>query len=179
MWESRNTVFRKALQQDIPDIMKIIDYAREEMLKAGKKQWDLSYPTQKHISDDVAAGYGYVLCVERDIAAYGAVIFGEEPSYRHIRNGAWLSSLPYVVVHRLAVSDKFRRQGLAVLYLSAVEDLMKVRGVRSFKIDTNFDNKSMQSVLDKQHFHYCGEIEYERGTRMAYEKLISYMEFDL
>lgn len=172
MCESKNAEFRKASEQDVTDIMEIIDHAREQMLEAGKKQWDSSYPTLEHIGGDVAAGYGYVLCVDGEVAAYGAVIFGEEPSYRHIRNGTWLSDLPYVVVHRLAVSGKYRRQGLAIRFMSAVEELMKTRGVRSFKVDTNFDNESMLSVLGKLQFRYCGEIEYEGGTRMAYEKLL-------
>lgn len=58
--------------------------------------------------------------------------------------------------------------------MAAVEGLMRVHGVRSFKVYTNFDNQSMLSVLDKLRFHYCGEIEYEGWTRMAYEKLISW-----
>ncbi len=172
MCEAGNIIFRKASEQDVPAIMKIIDYARNQMLEAGKQQWDSSYPTQKHICDDVTQGYGYVLCADGQVAAYGAVIFGEEPAYQHIKNGAWLSKLPYVVVHRLAVSSEYRRQGLAIKFMTAVEELMSAHGVHSFKVDTNFDNQSMLSVLDKLQFQYCGEIEYEGGTRMAYEKLI-------
>lgn len=173
MYETGNIIFKKAVEEDVPAIMEIIDYARNQMLAAGKRQWDSSYPTLKHIGDDVARGYGYVLCADGQVAAYGAVIFGEEPAYRHIKNGAWLSEQPYVVVHRLAVSGAYRRQGLAARFMMAVEGLMRAHGVRSFKVDTNFDNQSMLSVLDKLGFHYCGEIEYEGGTRMAYEKLIS------
>ena len=172
MSETGNVQFRRASADDVPGIMEIIDYAREKMLEAGKKQWDASYPTLEHISGDLEAGHGYVLCADGEIAAYGAVVFGEEPAYRHIRGGSWLSIQPYVVLHRLAVSGKYKRNGMATRFMAEVEAMMRMRGVHSFKVDTNYDNEAMLSLLDKLQFRYCGEIEYEKGTRMAYEKLI-------
>ena len=172
MSETGNVQFRRASADDALGIMEIIDYAREKMLEAGKRQWDASYPTLEHISGDLEAGHGYVLCADGDLAAYGAVVFGEEPAYRHIRGGSWLSIQPYVVLHRLAVSGKYKRNGMATRFMAEVEAMMRMRGVHSFKVDTNYDNEAMLSLLDKLQFRYCGEIEYEKGTRMAYEKLI-------
>ena len=172
MSETGNVQFRRASADDALGIMEIIDYAREKMLEAGKRQWDASYPTLEHISGDLEAGHGYVLCADGDLAAYGAVVFGEEPAYRHIRGGSWLSIQPYVVLHRLAVSGKYKRKGMATRFMAEVEAMMRMRGVHSFKVDTNYDNEAMLSLLDKLQFRYCGEIEYEKGTRMAYEKLI-------
>ena len=46
------------------------------------------------------------------------------------------------------------------------------RGIRSFKVDTNYDNFYMQRVFSRLGFTYCGRIRYEAGERMAYEKLL-------
>lgn len=164
-------MLRPATFADVPTIMDIIDYARRRMLAEGKQQWNEAYPTSEHIEADIRGGYGYVMCLRGGIVAYGAIIFGEEPAYRHITKGQWLSEQPYVVLHRLAVSGSVRERGLGTLFMQRVEELMRERGIHSFKVDTNFDNFAMQRVLEKLHFHYCGEIAYERGTRMAYEKL--------
>lgn len=164
--------FRPATDADAAAIMEIIDYARQRMLAEGKQQWNESYPLLEHIEADIHGGHGYVICQAGEVAVYGAIIFGEEPAYNNIRKGQWLSDLPYVVVHRLAVSGKMREQGLGTRFMQQVEKLMLQRGVHSFRVDTNFDNFAMQRVLEKLHFRYCGEIAYERGVRMAYEKLV-------
>ena len=98
-----------------------------------------------------------------------AVIFGVEPAYETIE-GAWLTEKEYVVVHRLAVSQKTQGQGIASYFMQQVEMLAKEKGIESFKVDTNFDNFAMMAVLYKLGFSYCGEISYEKGKRRAYEK---------
>lgn len=173
--EQDDLTFRLATLADAPAIMSIIDYARHQMLAEGKQQWNESYPVLQHIEADILSGHAYVMCLCDKIVAYGAIIFGEEPAYRHIQKGQWLSEQPYVVVHRLAVSGTARKRGLGTLFMQWVEKLMLERGVYSFKVDTNFDNFAMQRVLEKLHFCYCGEIKYERGTRMAYEKIVMKM----
>lgn len=165
-------VFRRALEGDAGSIMEIIDFARQKMLAEGKQQWDEGYPLRSDIDADISGGDAYVLCIGGRVVAYGVIIFGEEPAYRHIVNGKWLSDQPYVVVHRLAVSGRERRRGLGRLFMQRVEQMMAERGVHSFKVDTNFDNEAMLHMLDKLSFSYCGEINYERGTRMAFEKVL-------
>ena len=89
-----------------------------------------------------------------------------------IRDGSWLSEQPYVVVHRLAVANEMKQKGIASLFMQKVEELSRSQGIHSFKVDTNFDNFYMHRMLEKLGFSYCGEILYQRGSRMAYEKLL-------
>ncbi len=49
---------------------------------------------------------------------------------------------------------------------------MQEKGMHSFKADTNFDNAAMLHTFEKLGFQYCGEIYYEKGARMAFEKVI-------
>lgn len=145
--------------------------AKEQMRLAGKRQWQDGYPAVENIVHDVASGYGYVLCREGKAVAYGAVIFDGEPAYEAIR-GKWETERPYVVVHRLAVADEAKQQGIATLFMREVEDLCRRRGVRSFRVDTNFDNAYMLRMLEKLGFGYCGKILYEGDERLAFEKRI-------
>ncbi len=57
-------------------------------------------------------------------------------------------------------------------YFERVERLALAHGVRSFKVDTNFDNADMLHILSKRGFAYCGEIHYEHGVRKAFEKML-------
>ena len=157
---------RPAAMDEIPVIWEIILQAKAQMYREGKHQWDENYPTVPILEHDVRKGWGYVLVPsenDSDIIAYGAVVFDGEPAYNGLWDGQWLSEQPYVVLHRLAVADRWKRQGMAVRYS---------RGIRSFKVDTNYDNFYMQRVFSSLGFTYCGRIRYDAGERMAYEKML-------
>lgn len=164
-------IFRKAQLQDVPAIARIFDDAVARMLAEGKQQWNENYPTEVHALADMNRHDGYVLELNGRVVAYGAVIFTGEPAYNNLR-GEWLTAGPYVVVHRMAVSQDAQRQGIAKRFIAAVENIAAQRGVGSFRVDTNFDNERMLRLLESLGFEYCGEITYENGDRMAFEKLI-------
>lgn len=45
--------------------------------------------------------------------------------------------------------------------------------IKSIRIDTHQDNKSMQRLILKNNFEYCGIIYVEDGSeRLAYEKVL-------
>ncbi len=163
--------FRKATEKDCARAWEIIQHAKALMASEGRKQWTEAYPAIGNIESDIANGDAYVLCIDDVPMGYGAVIFTGEPAYEQIGEG-WLSNGDYVVVHRLAVADEARGKGLAQRYFNEVSSLALSKGIRSFKVDTNFDNKAMLHILEKSGFTYCGEIVYPQGCRLAFEKLL-------
>jgi hypothetical protein len=108
--------FRKAIESDVERIWKIIQQAQAQMRKLNSEQWQNGYPAPDNIANDIKNGYGYVLCNEDSVIAYGAIIFDGEPAYVAI-DGKWLSEESYVVVHRLAVADEAKQRGIATLNL--------------------------------------------------------------
>ena len=108
---------------------------------------------------------------EGQIVAYGAVVFTGESSYNDIQ-GKWLTEQPYVVLHRLAVSECDKGHGIGQRFMEEVERMSVAKGVFSFKVDTNHDNERMLRVLEKTGFTYCGNIFFQGDYRMAYEKLL-------
>lgn len=164
-------VFRKATEADIAPAGAILRQAVDRMLAEGKQQWDHSYPNETHIRADIDRGIAYVLELDGEVVAYGAVVFDGEPAY-DIIDGKWLTDGAYVVVHRLATLMSSQRTGLAMTYLRAVEHLAHSQGIRSFRVDTNFDNIRMLNLLAKAGFTCCGQVLYPRGPRKAFEKVL-------
>lgn len=167
-------IFRLATHDESGRIMVIIEQAKAQMRNEGKHQWTESYPSLRDVEYDIDHQGGYVMTQEDGVTviAYGAVYFSGEKAYNDL-DGKWLSDLPYVVVHRLAVADEVKKQGVATLFMEEVCHLSLSKGVRSFRIDTNFDNIYMQKILLKLGFTYCGDVTYPQGYRMAYEKLLN------
>ncbi len=163
--------FRLAVVEDAMRAWELINQAKAYMNRMGRCQWTDEYPSLGHIESDIANGYGYVLCLGGVPMAYGALIFTDEPVYDDI-DGAWLSDMPYAVLHRLCVADEMRGCGVGAEYMRCAEALIRRRGVGSFRVDTNWDNANMLSILEKCGFAYCGDVVYPQGSRRAFEKLL-------
>ena len=165
---------RKAHIADAESILRIIGEAQVQMARLGIDQWQNGYPDRAAIEADIEGGVGLVVDSEEGVAAYCAAIFGDEPTYERIDGGEWLTSgEDYVVVHRLAVADRLKRQGVATELLRRVEAIARERGCGSFRIDTHHDNRYMHAICQRLGFERCGIIFVSDGTpRVAYEKLL-------
>ena len=167
-------ILRKAEISDTDSILRIIGEAQAQMARLGIDQWQNGYPDRAAIVADIEGGVGLAIDSTEEIVAYCAAIFGDEPTYAHIEDGKWItSSEDYVVVHRLAVADKFKHQGVATNFLCRVETIARERGCESFRIDTHHDNLYMQRICARLGFIRCGMIYVSDGTpRIAYEKVL-------
>lgn len=108
---------------------------------------------------------------EGRLAAYLCIDFDGEPAYREIK-GAWRSEEPYATVHRMAFAREFRGKGLADAVFRLAGELCLEKGVRYMRADTDYPNERMQHVLKKNGFVLCGEIFYQGGGRLAYDKML-------
>ena len=164
--------FRKATASDIDCIMKIIRQAQAYFKKNGINQWQNNYPNNETIKGDIGSGYGYVLEDRGEIIGTVAVSFDGEKTYDVIYDGEWLSSGEYAVIHRMAVDDAYKGRGLSSIIIKHIENICLGRGVHSIKIDTHSENISMQRLIKKNDFKYCGIIYVEdKSARLAFEKI--------
>lgn len=156
---------RRALMEELDEIMEIYDHAKQVMRASGNKdQWTDGYPPRELVSGDIADGMEYVLEKDSQILAVFFLKQGEDPTYKKIYEGAWLNDRPYAVMHRVASSGK--EKGAAKVCFDWVFE--KYGNVR---IDTHDDNHIMQHVLEKNGFSKCGRIYLENGDpRIAYQK---------
>jgi GNAT superfamily N-acetyltransferase len=168
-------ILRLADINELSEIWDILKEAIAQRKKEGSDQWQNGYPNEQTVIEDINNKFGYVLVYDNTIIAYSAIIFGIEPAYNEIK-GHWLTKNKYVVVHRVATSEKFKGKGIATQLFLLIEELSLKNEVFSIKVDTNFDNTPMLRILEKLNYTYCGEIFYKGAPRLAYEKLLSFKE---
>lgn len=171
--------FRKSVETDINNIMKIIKQAQVYFKEQGIDQWQNGYPNVETISNDIADKNSYVLLKDNKIVATAAVSFDGESTYDSIYEGGWITNNEYAVIHRIAVDNTYKGSGLSSEIIKHVEQLCLNKGVHSIKVDTHEENISMQKLLKKNKFKYCGIIYLEdrskiedRGKRIAFEKTL-------
>ncbi|KUJ53013.1 GNAT family N-acetyltransferase [Chryseobacterium sp. JAH] len=171
MTQNNTIKFRKAEISDKDIIWEIIQQSIERRRIDGSTQWQNGYPNEQTVETDIAKNFGFVLTVNDEIAVYVALIFNDEPAYSTI-DGAWLTNGEFVVIHRVAVSEKFAGQGLAKKLFDVIEDYVRSQNVHSIKVDTNYDNTAMLKILESKGYTYCGEVLLQSGMRKAYEKVL-------
>ena len=138
---------------------------------SGVDQWQNGYPNEEAVQGDLTEGTGYVMETERGVDGYACISFTGEPCYADLQ-GEWLSLQPYVVIHRMAISNDCKGKGAAGAFFGFAQSLCAERQIHSMKVDTDADNKMMQQVLKKFGFTYCGTVCFDNSEKIAFEKLI-------
>lgn len=149
----------------------LIDEGRRFQQKQGFVQWTEDYPNLNTVREDVRKEKGYVVKVDGRIAGYMCIDFDGEPAYENIQ-GSWRTEEPYAVVHRMAFSGEFRGTGLADITFGLIKELCLAKGIKSIRVDTDFPNKRMQHILEKNGFQNCGVIVFQGGEKLAYDQTL-------
>ena len=157
--------------EDIPLYMQILDQGRRFQRAQGFVQWPDGCPRQELVEEDIRNGDGYAILADGELAGYFCLCFDGDPAYPAIV-GAWRYEESYAVVHRIAISDAFRGQGLSGEVFHLIGELAKVRGVHVLRIDTHEDNLRMRHLVQKNGFAYCGTVIQSDGLRLAFDKKI-------
>ncbi len=164
--------FVQAAPDEVEVCYQIIDQGREFQQMQGFTQWTKEYPDLKTIQDDIANHKGYVVKINGVIAGYLCVDFSGEPAYANI-DGAWRSSQAYAVVHRMAFAPEFRGMGLSNEVWGLIANLCLENGIHYIRVDTDFPNKRMQHILEKNGFVKCGIISFQGSGKLAYDKFLA------
>lgn len=165
-------IVREAEIEDVERAMQVLDAGRQHMRREGNvAQWLNGYPSPELIRRDIEQGQFFVWFDEYEektdpqkaIHGVFSFIIGEDPTYRHIENGAWLNEKPYGTIHRMA-SDGTRKGMLRECLAFCRNIISEVR------IDTHEQNLSMQKACERLGFQRCGIIYIADGTpRIAYQ----------
>lgn len=155
----------KASLQNLKDIMKIYEYARQFMKKTNNpNQWGENEPTIERIKNYILEDNFYIGINENNEILFSfAFIIGEDCTYKYIENGKWNDESNYGTIHSLASNGKIKHVFSYCLSFC----LLKINHIR---IDTHEDNKIMQKILVKNGFKKSGVIYLSNGSpRLAYE----------
>ena len=166
-----NYHFRKAEISEIAPIWRILQQAVLRRKEEGSNQWQDGYPNPEVVQKDIEKGDGFVLLSGETIIGYSAVLINNEPAYEKIE-GNWLTNDDFVVLHRVAISEKYLGKGFAKMILGYIEDFARSNNIYSIKADTNFDNIAMLKIFENSGYSYCGEVYFRGSARKAYEKVL-------
>lgn len=169
-----NFQLKIATINDVDAIWFLLKQGIEKRKNDGSNQWQDGYPNRDVVLNDVKHNYGVVVLNEQNtIVGYIAMIDEIEPAYEEII-GNWLSAKDekYMVFHRLIVDHINPTKGLATWILNEVEQLVIKKGVKSIKVDTNYDNVGMLRVFEKLGYTFCGKVYFRGSERLAFEKIV-------
>ena len=154
---------RKAKLEDINEIMKVFEIAKDFMHNNGNPtQWVNGYPNKEIIFNDIQNDSFYVVTKNNKICGVFAFILGEDETYKIIYDGSWLNNESYGTIHRIA-SD-FSQKGIFKKVFEYC--LTKTKNIRC---DTHKDNLPMQNIMLKNGFKKCGIIHIKSGDeRLAF-----------
>lgn len=167
---------RKTQYEDLDAVLEIIEQAKQYFKINQIPQWQNGVPSKSTIEQDIAYGNGYVLWEEDEIIGVCALFFKNEPAYSTLQNGRWLNDYDYVVIHRMAIKQNYKGHGYGTNMLELIEQLAKKKGFYNLRIDTHSLNNSMQRLIAKNKFTYCGIVKIDDNgviaERLAYQKEI-------
>ncbi len=165
--------FRQAKISDLDQIVEIIELSKKYLKETKVDQWQDGYPAKEDLRRDIESGNSYVLTNKEEIVATTVISLDGESTYNSIFNGEWITNEDYIVMHRVAVHDKYKEKGIFKELIKEAEILALNKGISSIKIDTHRDNISMQRAVVKNNFEKCGIIYLEDGSeRIAFEKVL-------
>ena len=119
------------------------------------------------IEADVAHGVSYMIEDQGMTLATFVLLEGPDPTYAQIEEGHWLNDNDYGVIHRVASAPD--AHGVMRMLLD-----FAFSKTDTIRIDTHADNKTMQHLLKKYGFTYCGIIHLANGDpRLAFQKTMS------
>ncbi|WP_313961625.1 GNAT family N-acetyltransferase [uncultured Parvimonas sp.] len=163
--------FRMANESDRESILEIYLEGAEALKNDGVDQWQGQYvPSFKDIDEHLGIDL-YVLEYHRKIVSTVCLVEGIDEDYENI-NGKWNTSIPYISIHKVATSNKYKKQSFAKKMMSYIENLAK-RKRMDLRIDTHKDNKKMRNFIISCGYKYTGEVVLQGELeRLAYDKVI-------
>src|SRR5690606_24091969 len=164
--------FRKAKIGEESKIWDILEAGIQRRKEDGSTQWQDGYPNPAVVHNDIVKGVGFVLVDQDEIVGYCAVLINDEPQYANIR-GEWITNGDFVVMHRVAVSEKHLGKGLAQKMFDHIEEYAVANTIYSIKGDTNVDTAAMIRIFEKAGYKYCGEVTFRGTPRKAFEKVLN------
>lgn len=165
-------MIRRAKIEDINSIMRIKREAINVMKQDNNDQWNDVYPSKEMFISDINSNELYVYEIDDVIAGVICITTKEDEEYKAVN---WSVAGNQFIVHRLAISDKFRKNGIAMKLLNFAEDLGRKNNISIVKLDTFSKNKRAQNLFTKMGYKYISDIHFSRKKEPyhCYEKVLN------
>ncbi|WP_368488838.1 GNAT family N-acetyltransferase [Clostridium sp. BJN0013] len=163
---------RKAVMEDLRDIMEIIKQAIVEMATYNNTQWDESYPHEKDFMNDIQRGDLFVTEQEGKLAGFICINKVEPAEYNGLN---WSLNKHCIVVHRMAVNSIYRRSGIGTKLMKFADKLALENNIGYLKTDTYSINMKMNALFKKCGYEFVGEMSFLEREKpfYCYEKILN------
>ena len=169
--------YRKAVPEDMENIMLTARQAKNYLKKHRVDQWQSEHPAEELFEKDIQRGEGYVLCYGEKFAGYFALSTRPEMDYEELMDGKWRLDEPYCVLTRVAVMAEYRGSGIAGYIMRFADELARQAERHSIRVDAHRKNKPMLGLLRSSGYEFRGNLivfrePYHDPKRQAFEKVL-------
>ena len=164
---------RRAISNDIPNILALVRRVVPLMQASGNFQWSVDYPNEAVFATDIAQNHLWVAELDGAIAGIAALTQDQDEEYAQ---ADWDVAEPALVTHRLAVDPAAQGRGVAVALMQEAESQAVAQGLKILRVDTNSENTATQRLFPKLGYRFAGEITlaFRPGLRFfCYEKRLA------
>ena len=164
-------MIRNAVISDLAQIVEIAESSKLDMHSYGNFQWNEDYPKEKDFIKDITEGTLFVYDVKGSIAGLICINRDEPEEYKNVN---WSTAKEAFVIHRLAVNNSFRGQGVGYKLINYVKDICIENEISYIKTDTNSLNIKAQGLLRKCGYTFVGETSLlaHEGLFYCYDKVL-------
>ena len=165
-------MIRQAKAEDLEAVMALIQATVAVMHQEGNHQWSEVYPVREDFAQDIEEGTLFVDCDEHN-RPQGVVCLNDQQleAYRGLD---WQLDAPALVIHRLAVDPRARRQGIGTNLMRFAEQMALQQGLGQVRTDTYHCNERMQALFEKMGYRQVGQCYFveDLAAFYCYEKLL-------
>lgn len=164
-------MIRKANINDIPRIMEITRETVKYMNLEDNCQWDDNYPLESDFQKDILADTLYVYEKNGEVNAFVCISFEQAPEYEALD---WSCKEGYMVIHRMAVSYKNRKNGIGTKLMEHAEKVARNSSSGCLRTDTFCLNSAMNRLLLSHGYSKAGEVHFDEIPKpfYCYEKIL-------
>ena len=150
-------MIRKALLQEIPQLLELTRACTKKLIAEGIFQWNEHYPNKDAFIKDVERDELFVLVSENDLVGCITISTFKDEEYDSIQ---WLTpDATNFYIHRLAIHPKFQHQGFAKQLLNFAEKKAKEKKAPSIRLDTFSKNiRTIYFPKQSEFPFYCYEL---------------------
>ena len=158
--------------KDTKDIMTIIKETIAEMRAYNNTQWDENYPQEKDFINDIQKGDLYVAEREGELVSFVCINKVEPIEYYGLN---WSLNKDCMVVHRMAVRQNVRKNGIGTELMKFVDKLALANNIGYLKTDTYSINTKMNELFKKCGYALVGEMSFlgKEKPFYCYEKVLN------
>lgn len=140
-------MIRKAISEDIDTILAITKACTRHLIDQEIFQWNEHYPNQKTFENDLKREELFVYELNDKVRACIVITVLKDLEYIPVK---WLTKDSNLYIHRLAVHPKFQGKGVAQKLMSFAENIAKIKGFLSVRLDTFSQNQRNQKFYESR-----------------------------